>query len=172
MNDAYIQLSRKALRQILTDAQQRSKIEACGVLLGSIDTHGNWLVEETQPLRNIAESAAYFEFDPEELLHVELEASYQIVGVYHSHPSGYPVASGTDRQNMQRVNEEQNIPWAWIIVKGPFHQDFMEWAQQQPEEAAIMMIAYHHYVRKGLQHVIIQVEENPQDLNIPGDLNS
>lgn len=159
MNDAYIQLSRKALRQILTDAQQRSRIEACGVLLGSIDTEGNWLVEETQPLRNIAESPAYFEFDPEELLRVELETSYQIVGVYHSHPSGYPVASSTDRQNMQRVNEEQNIPWAWIIVRGPFPRSLVEQALQQPEEAAIMMIAYHHYARKGLQQVIIRVEE-------------
>lgn len=130
------------------------------MLLGSMDTQGNWIVEETQPLRNIAESSAYFEFDPAELLQIELETSHQIVGVYHSHPSGYPVASGTDRQNMQRVNQEQNIPWAWIIIRGPFRHDFVEWAQQQPE--ADIMIAYHHYTQEGLQHVIIRVEETPE----------
>lgn len=160
MKKPYIQLSETAQQQIFMDVQQRNSIEACGVLLGSIDTEGNWLVEEAQPLSNTAESSAYFEFDPEELLQTELTISQQIVGVYHSHPSGYPVASDTDCQNMQRVNQEQLIPWAWIIVRGPFSDGCTEQAQQQPETAD--MIAYHYYAQEGLQQVTICVDASSQ----------
>lgn len=149
-NDASLLLSVEALQTLFDDVQQRNTIEACGVLLGSIDDEGNWIVEEARPLRNTAESPVYFEFAPEELLTAELTHPAQsIVGVYHSHPTGYPMASDTDRNNMERVNLQQHIPWAWLIVCGPF-------AGTYTTDNLPPMIAYHHY-ETGLQEITIKM---------------
>lgn len=135
-------------------------IEACGVLLGSIDKQGNWLIEQTQPLRNIFDSSVYFEFDPEELLSIELSYPGQIVGVYHSHPGGFAAASKTDRDNMQRVNQEEHIPWAWLIICGPFDETFVQRAQGRiPEEA---ILAYHHFADRGLCRLNIVTHETAE----------
>ncbi len=144
-------------QKILTlDVQQRPQIEACGILLGSIDSQGNWHAEQAQPLRNRYNSAVYFEFEPEELLEAELRYPGQIIGVYHSHPTGYAEASSTDRENMKRVNTEQDIPWVWLILRGPFQQH----AHQELVATAIM--AYHHDAKQGLQKVHILLE-NPSN---------
>ncbi len=109
-----------AKETLLMDVFKRQRIEACGVLIGRIDEAGNWHVEETQPLRNIYDSPVYFEFDPEDLLNVDLTYPGRVIGAYHSHPTGLTRASGTDRLNMKRVNIDQQIPWVWLIVSGPF----------------------------------------------------
>jgi proteasome lid subunit RPN8/RPN11 len=153
---ARLTLSVQARRTLLLDICQRRNIEACGVLLGSIDEQGNWHIEEAYPLRNIFASPAYFEFAPEELLSVELSHPGQTVGVYHSHPTGFPRASTTDRQNMQRVNQEQRIPWVWLIVSGPFDDLCAQTRQEQT--VAPSMIAYHHYEHNGLQEIPIEFE--------------
>src|SRR5437588_9105913 len=142
-----ITLSGQAWKTLLKDVCQRQHIEACGLLLGHIDSCENWRIEQAHPLRNIYNSPVYFEFAPEDLLAVELDFPGQIIGVYHSHPTGYPQASSTDRENMQRVNVEQHIPWAWLIICGPFN-DLQEQLQEQfPPSRAI---AYHHYEQEGL----------------------
>lgn len=154
---ASLLLNTNAWKTILLDAYGRRQIEACGVLLGRIDRKGNWLVDEAYPLRNSSASPVYFEFDPAELLTIDLEHPGRTVGVYHSHPSGPTMASSTDRQNMHRVNVEQRIPWAWLIVSGPFQS-----AAGSGEETTIKLkgvIAYHHYHDKGLQQIAIQHSE-------------
>ncbi len=155
--NAQVTLTDEALRAIYKDIAQRPHIEACGVLLGTLDEQNNWHVAQVQPLRNTFSSPVYFEFDPEELLMVELANPEQIVGVYHSHPTGFARASHTDRENMQRVNQQQHIPWVWLIICGPFHEGF----EQQCLEKSITtsMIAYHHYDRDGLCKVHIQLEQ-------------
>ncbi len=140
------------------DVCQRANVEACGLLLGEIDEQGNWHIAQALPLRNIYDSPAYFEFAPEDLLAVELEHPGQVVGVYHSHPTGYPLASATDRENMQRVNVEQQIPWVWLIIKGPFHETFQ---QGETRNLTSSIIAYHHYEQFGLQEIPIHFEERP-----------
>ncbi len=145
-------ISGEARQVVFADIYQRATIEACGVLLGTIDEAGNWHVEQAHPLRNIFASPVYFEFDPEELLGVELSYPGRIIGAYHSHPTGFPRASGTDRENMRRVNQEQEIPWVWLIVSGPFEQ------KQQVRITSAPMIAYHHYPHNGLHTVSIQFE--------------
>src|SRR5436190_8632319 len=117
-------LSVAAQKNLFLDLCARPHIEACGVLLGNIDASGNWYIERTLPLRNVFSSPVYFEFAPEELLEIELAYPGQIVGVYHSHPTGFASASKTDRDNMKRVNKEQQIPWLWLIVRGPFDATF------------------------------------------------
>lgn len=146
---ARVILHSAARRTIEADVCRRAKIEACGVLLGKIDQDGNWWVEAAHPLKNTYASPVYFEFDPEELLTVDLSYPGQVVGVYHSHPTGFATASGTDRQNMERVNQQQEIPWVWLIVRGPF-------TKASGEISLDRIIAYHHYEQEGLQHVTIE----------------
>jgi len=143
-----VRISAQAQKTLLADVSQRRDIEACGLLLGCMDEQGHWQIEQAHPLRNIHNSSSYFEFAPEELLEAELTFSDKIVGVYHSHPSGYATASQTDRDNMRRVNVEQRIPWIWLIIKGPFNGRY-----EQPS-----MIAYHHYQREGLRAIAVTID--------------
>ena len=159
---ARVLLSTPAWKTILLDAWGRQGIEACGALLGRMDEEGNWYVEEVVPLRNTHASPVYFEFDPAELLGIDLEQPGRMIGVYHSHPAGPAMASSTDRQNMQRVNVEQHIPWVWLIVCGPFTSlsptEVMGINEKNSEEniTASGIIAYHHYHDTGLQQITIQ----------------
>lgn len=162
---ARVLLSAAAWKTMLLDSHGRQQIEACGALLGKIDHEGNWHIETAIPLRNSAASPVYFEFDPAELLTIDLEHPGQMVGVYHSHPAGPTLASSTDRQNMRRVNLEQHIPWVWLIVSGPFSQVPMAHSSEgasAPPAATISargLIAYHHYQETGLQKIpIVQGE--------------
>jgi len=150
---ASVLLSLTAWKTILLDAYERQEIEACGALLGRIDREGNWQVEEAVPLHNTHSSPVYFEFDPVELLTIDLEQPGRMIGVYHSHPAGPAVASSTDRQNMQRVNIEQEIPWVWLIVSGPFT------SKTESNGTTISVkgtIAYHHFPDKGLQAITLK----------------
>ncbi len=149
---AQVTLSLDTQNTLFNDVCQRPHIEACGLLLGHIDNSGNWNIEQAYPLPNIFNSPVYFEFAPEDLLAVELDRPGQIVGVYHSHPTGFAEASSTDRENMRRVNVEQQIPWVWLIISGPFDETFQ--LEQKPP-----VIAYHHYEGLGLQEITIQFEE-------------
>jgi len=151
--NAHVTLSLASRKLLFSDVYQRRHIEACGVLLGSIDQHGNWQIDQAHPLPNIFNSPVYFEFAPEDLLEVELTYPGQIVGVYHSHPSGFATASRTDCANMKRVNLEQQIPWVWLIICGPF----TEISTQQPQDCLLppSVIAYHYYARRGLQKITI-----------------
>jgi proteasome lid subunit RPN8/RPN11 len=154
--NARVILSLEAQKIVLLDVCKRQHIEACGVFLGKRDAQENWQVEQACPLRNIFNSSVYFEFAPEDLLEVELSYPGQIIGVYHSHPTGFARASSTDRKNMQRVNQEQHIPWVWLIVRGPFKEASMQQAQGLlPQEATI---AYYHYPRIGLRRVPIEMK--------------
>jgi proteasome lid subunit RPN8/RPN11 len=154
----YLVLSSAAQQTILEDITQRSQIEACGVLLGTIDPAGSWNAERAYPLVNSASSPVYFEFEPAELLQVELSYPDQIIGVYHSHPTGFPRASKTDRDNMKRVNLKQSIPWVWLIISGPFDARFLQKAQAGLSAAP--MIAYHHFSAGGLQPVPLCLDES------------
>lgn len=153
---ARVTLSHQVQHDLFQDVCQRSHIEACGLLLGTLDTLGNWQIECVYPMHNIHNSSVYFEFAPEDLLTAELEYPGQIVGVYHSHPTGLAKASSTDRDNMKRVNGEQHIPWMWLIISGPFEATF-----QKRESIQASVIAYHHYANLGLRQIAIHFEERP-----------
>jgi proteasome lid subunit RPN8/RPN11 len=149
-NHFQVRIANDAYRHIIKDVHHRRHIEACGVLIGTREAEDRWHVTQIQPLNNIASSPTYFEFEPEELLAVEMAYPDQLVGVYHSHPSGYARASKTDRQNMQRVNLEQGIPWVWLIVCGPF--------TASKEAAEPVILAYYHDETAGLQQVSVVCE--------------
>jgi proteasome lid subunit RPN8/RPN11 len=154
---AHVTLSIEAQKTLLQDVEQRRHIEACGVLIGRIDEQGNWHIEQAHPLRNTFDSPVYFEFAPEELLEADLTYPGQIVGVYHSHPTGFARASNTDRRNMQHVNVEQEIPWVWLIVRGPFRNTPS--LLHKGHTGCSSILAYHHYAQGGLRRILIEVEE-------------
>ncbi|HEY1349579.1 MAG TPA: Mov34/MPN/PAD-1 family protein [Ktedonobacteraceae bacterium] len=153
---ARVLLATPAWKTMLLDVYARQEIEACGALLGTIDQQGNWRVTEALPLRNVYASPVYFEFEPAELLAVDLEHPGSMIGVYHSHPAGPTMASATDRQNMQRVNIEQHIPWVWLILSGPFTSASPAGLPDEDKMTLRGLIAYHHYPDIGLQHIPIQ----------------
>ncbi|GCE13052.1 Mov34/MPN/PAD-1 family protein [Tengunoibacter tsumagoiensis] len=148
---ARVVMEQQAREDIFSDICQRPQIEACGILLGKQNQAGDWYITEARALRNTASSAVYFEFEPEELLMMELQYPEQIIGIYHSHPTGYACASETDINNMRRVNLEQQIPWAWLIVCGPFDSTF-----RMEGEQSMHIIAYHYYPDHGLCTLKIQ----------------
>lgn len=156
-NDVYVSLSLDAQQALALDVVKRRRIEACGILIGTIDPAGNWLVESAIPLRNIHDSPTYFEFAPEDLLAIELAYPGKIVGAYHSHPSGYARPSQTDRQNMQRVNESQRIPWVWLIVRGPFPSEPLDSSHQPWSLSAASILAYHHFPGEGLHTIPVHL---------------
>jgi proteasome lid subunit RPN8/RPN11 len=160
--DARVIISAGAKQTLLLDVYQRQNIEACGLLIGRIDDAGNWHVEIVHPLRNIYNSPAYFEFAPEDLLAADLAFPDQVIGAYHSHPSGFAKPSQTDRQNMKRVNLSQRIPWAWLIVCGPFHPIATAAGQAQQQDLAPLadatILAFHHYENDGLCSIALQFE--------------
>lgn len=159
---AEVTISASAHKTLLLDVYKRQRIEACGLLLGSIDDSRNWHVEEIYPLRNIFDSPVYFEFAPEDLLAADLAYPERIIGVYHSHPTGSAVASYTDRQNMKRVNVEEYIPWVWLIVSGPFDQTptLLQVVQRHLHRIPNpSIVAYHHYADQGLRQIDIRFEE-------------
>ena len=157
-------ISVQAQHILLKDTYRRKHIEACGLLTGCIDEGENWHIELAHPLRNIFDSPVYFEFSPEDVLAIELDHPGQIIGAYHSHPTGLSIASSTDRQNMKRVNLEQQIPWVWVIISGPFNESFASFRQERPRTRngkGPLIIAYHHYKLLGLQQVSIQFAHPP-----------
>ena len=158
---AEVSIEASAYEALLLDVYKRKRIEACGLLLGTIDDAGNWHVDEIHPMRNIFDSPVYFEFAPEDLLSADLAYPGKVVGAYHSHPTGLAVASRTDHQNMKRVNVEEHIPWVWLIVSGPFDQapSLLQQVQRRlqriPDTA---IVAYHYYEDDSLQRLAINIQ--------------
>lgn len=82
--------------------------EICGFIMKE------WFI---LPIDNIAEADREFYMDEEQLLHVMMEHRPDIVGIYHSHPSGQPVPSAKDIEHAPPV-------WRyWIIAGG----NVIEW---------------------------------------------
>jgi proteasome lid subunit RPN8/RPN11 len=162
---AEVSIDARAYEALLLDVYKRQQIEACGLLLGTIDQAGNWHIEDIHPMSNISNSPAYFEFAPEELLSADLAYPGRVIGVYHSHPTGLAVASRTDHQNMKRVNAEEHIPWVWLIISGPFDhapsllQQVQRRLQRIPETS---IVAYHYYEDEGLQRIAINFEKQTE----------
>ncbi len=69
-------------------------LEACGLLAGKNDS-----VEAVLKVRNAAQSPVRFRMDPQEQYNafewIETNG-LDLVGIYHSHPSGPEIASATD----------------------------------------------------------------------------
>ena len=88
-------ISSTLLARLLSDAKNSPDAEVCGLLFGA-----GGLIEATESCANVApEPARAFEIDPAALFAAHRRARAggpQVIGHYHSHPSGETVPSARD----------------------------------------------------------------------------
>ena len=87
-------LSKDHWQEMLQHVERQVPLEACGLLAGKDDQ-----VEKVIPVRNQAQSPARFVMDPYEQLQAfdRIESNgLDLLGIFHSHPSGTDTASVTD----------------------------------------------------------------------------
>jgi len=93
-------LTRGLHEQMLALAAREAPREACGLLLGEVEEGGIARVAALLPAANVhAEPQRFFEIDPAVLIAATRAARQggpQVLGCYHSHPSGVAAPSATD----------------------------------------------------------------------------
>lgn len=93
-----VELTRDVLALLQEESRRAAPEECCGLLLGQ----GNG-IEAARPAANRAENRrTHFEIDPVALLAAHKAARAggpQVVGYYHSHPTGICVPSATDQEH-------------------------------------------------------------------------
>jgi proteasome lid subunit RPN8/RPN11 len=91
-----VEVSSALIEQMLVQAQAAHPLEACGILLG-LGTR----IETIQLCTNVhPEPARHFEIDTQALFDAHRAArggGPEVVGYWHSHPSGLPEPSAVDR---------------------------------------------------------------------------
>lgn len=106
-----VRISRALLEQIMDCASADPAHECCGLLLGEAGRIGSIL-----PTANVAgDPARHFEIDPVRLIAAHKAARMggpQLIGHYHSHPSGSALPSANDAA-------EAGVDGAlWLVVAG------------------------------------------------------
>jgi proteasome lid subunit RPN8/RPN11 len=107
--DPRVVLPAPILRALLAHAARALPDECCGLLIGSreVDTttaprlrpHREIRVESSAPARNLRRSPTRYLIDPADhfaAIRTARKRGRDVVGAYHSHPSGPPDASATD----------------------------------------------------------------------------
>jgi len=106
-----IEVTSGVMATLRAQAAKTAPQECCGLLLGC-----EGRVLEARAVHNIAEDPlTRFEIDPAALLAAHKAArdgGPQIVGYYHSHPTGHPVPSATD---CEHASGDSRI---WAIIAG------------------------------------------------------
>jgi proteasome lid subunit RPN8/RPN11 len=91
-----LELAPPVLQAILNEAARAHPNECCGLLLGS-----GGRIERAVPAANVHPNPSrHFEIDPQALIDAHRAARTggpQVIGYYHSHPTGNPEPSATDR---------------------------------------------------------------------------
>ena len=92
--DLYITNSQ--LQQMITHVVTVLPNEGCGFLAGS-----SGRVLQVYPVTNMEHSPSRYRMDPEEQIHYMTaidQVGWQMLGIFHSHPSGPPSPSEIDRE--------------------------------------------------------------------------
>ena len=104
-----LEVSSAVLGQLQAEAAAAHPLECCGILLG-----GESAITGIIPASNVhPQPARHFDIDPQALVDAFRAARSggpQVVGYYHSHPSGPAEPSATDRQEAPRDGR------VWAIV--------------------------------------------------------
>jgi proteasome lid subunit RPN8/RPN11 len=92
-----VTLTSSVLKLMLAHARRAHPMECCGLLTGAAPDR----IDTALPARNIApDPARHFEIDPQALIdahRAERQGGLQLLGYYHSHPTGLAQPSATDR---------------------------------------------------------------------------
>ena len=86
---------------------EQAPLEACGLLVGKKDS-----VETVLKVRNAAQSPVRFRMDPQEQYNAFMwieDNKFDLVGIYHSHPSGPETVSATD--TAEAAYEAVHVIW-------------------------------------------------------------
>jgi proteasome lid subunit RPN8/RPN11 len=90
-----LEVTSGVIATLLAEADEAAPRECCGLLLGE-----GGRIDRAVPAANVSpEPLTRFEIDPLALLSAHKAARSggpQVVGYFHSHPSGHPVPSATD----------------------------------------------------------------------------
>ena len=89
-------IGKSVISLLIDEAHAAHPRECCGILLGEAGR-----ISEARPTANVHPSPeTHFEIDPQALIDAHRSArggGPQVIGYYHSHPSGPPEPSATDR---------------------------------------------------------------------------
>jgi desampylase len=125
-----LDVTREALAAMLAAARAAHPLEACGLLLGE----GGRISEARETANVHPTPATHFEIDPQTLIDAHRAAragGAQVLGYFHSHPTGEAVPSATDRACAARDGR------VWAIIAG---QAVMFWEDGTEGFAAL---SYH-----------------------------
>ncbi|HEV2341111.1 MAG TPA: M67 family metallopeptidase [Candidatus Acidoferrales bacterium] len=89
-----IQIRREVLTHVLDEALRLPNMESCGLLAGS-----DGIISRAFPATNSLASATAYEISPQELFGIMRDiraAGLQMLGIYHSHPTGDNSPSSSD----------------------------------------------------------------------------
>ena len=104
-----ISIDKRITSILLREAQSAHPRECCGILTG-----GDNRITAILPARNVhPDPETHFEIDPQALIgahRTAREGGPTVLGYYHSHPSGPPEPSPTDRANAAGDGR------VWVIV--------------------------------------------------------
>jgi proteasome lid subunit RPN8/RPN11 len=93
-----VKIRQEILDQIVAHAVEELPNECCGLLIGSPD-----IVEDAARARNTKRSRTHFQVEPADhfaAIRRARAAGREIIGAYHSHPSGPSGPSETDRARL------------------------------------------------------------------------
>jgi proteasome lid subunit RPN8/RPN11 len=121
-----IDVTREVLRAVQSAAVSAHPFEACGLLLGTRDNGRAAITAFTQTANVHPEPRTHFEIDPSALIDAhrdERSGGRNLLGYYHSHPSGDPRPSATDRASSAGDGR------IWAIIGGinGAERDIMFW---------------------------------------------
>ncbi|MEO1648756.1 MAG: M67 family metallopeptidase [Pseudomonadota bacterium] len=95
-----IEVTSQALERIERAAQAAHPREACGLLLGALES-GVAKIDEAVQTRNVHSTPdTHFEIDPRALIdahRAEREGGPHVLGYFHTHPEGPPAPSSVDQ---------------------------------------------------------------------------
>jgi proteasome lid subunit RPN8/RPN11 len=110
-----LEVTSGVIATLRAEADQAAPRECCGLLLGQV-VQGAERIERAVPAANVSpEPLTRFEIDPLALLSAHKAARSggpQVLGYFHSHPSGHPVPSATDCEHSAGDSR------IWAIVAG------------------------------------------------------
>ena len=106
-----IEVTSDVIATLIAEAAHAAPAECCGLLLG----RAGRIVEARRAANVATEPLLRFEIDPAALFAAHREArggGHDLLGYYHSHPSGHPRPSATDCEHASGDDR------AWAIVAG------------------------------------------------------
>jgi proteasome lid subunit RPN8/RPN11 len=87
------------MAQMIEQAKNHQPNECCGLLGGMVANDGLAMVLGCFPLINAAHSPVLFESDPRSIFEATRaidQQGWQLLAIYHSHPTSEPIPSRTD----------------------------------------------------------------------------